>query len=180
MATVGARCPTPGTTLGSEAGRARGPLGALALRFRPTVAWRRDRCCCPCGSCRDPSDGGGDGGRTTQRCYCWTSRRRWTCGRTSTRVGPATRRATAWRGSFVVDWLQWCLSGPIDLWSELLLQLLIVGPCALETSPRSGVPSAPAHADFPLPRPPPSNVAAPSPSSGAAAARGSRRRWSSS
>ncbi|PUZ77605.1 hypothetical protein GQ55_1G386100 [Panicum hallii var. hallii] len=31
-------------------------------------------------------------------------------------------------GSFVVDCLHWCLPGPIDLWSELLLQLLIAHP----------------------------------------------------
>uniref|UniRef100_A0ACD5ZE34 Uncharacterized protein n=1 Tax=Avena sativa TaxID=4498 RepID=A0ACD5ZE34_AVESA len=28
-------------------------------------------------------------------------------------------------GSFVVDCLHWCLPGPIDLWSELLLQMLL-------------------------------------------------------
>nr|CAB3450962.1 unnamed protein product [Digitaria exilis] len=31
-------------------------------------------------------------------------------------------------GSFVVDCLHWCLPGPIDLWSELLLQMLIAHP----------------------------------------------------
>ncbi|CAL5019361.1 unnamed protein product [Urochloa decumbens] len=31
-------------------------------------------------------------------------------------------------GSFVVDCLHWCLPGPIDMWSELLLQLLIAHP----------------------------------------------------
>ena len=28
-------------------------------------------------------------------------------------------------GSFVVDCLHWCLPGPIDLWSELLFQMLV-------------------------------------------------------